>query len=280
MVFSLLSQCFGWVLYAKECTNLDILIFTKLSDKEGATITEPFYTCGNLISNPSCPTKKWWRQDPYFHPWSQMPSLFSCYSQAPSSWQLFFPFLPMPPKSWLHFLPFIHPSVPLKINLKPRLLWGFYCTSLQGNGPGAKNFKGGKSKVYSLGRWLRSLSPQQCFLDPCPGLSSPKPGSSIHNLIWPYLSGKPLFCHIHQPKKSRKHIRSRSRISALSTAKNKVTPSQKSGILGLLERWEMSALNPRRTPSGARKKRLDQCHFMSTRVQSDPREEANALTTS
>lgn len=192
-----------------------------------------------------------------------------------------FPFPPHAfPKLAPHFLPFVHPSVPLKINLQTKAIVRVYCTSFWRNGPGARISKEESPKVYSLGRWLEVSHHNSVYLDPCPGLSSPKPGSSIHNLIWPYLSGKPLFCHIHQPEESRKHIRSRSRISALSTAKNRSHSLPEKRHPPFIREMGNVSSQSHHAPSGARRERLDQCHLMSTHVQSDPREGANALITS
>lgn len=97
-----------------------------------------------------------------------MPSLFSCYSQLPSSWQPLFPFFPTPSKSWPHtsFVSSI-PSAPKSKSPKQDYCEGLL-HHLLGKWAMSQNFKGGKSQSLQPGKRAPSLSPQQCLLGSLP----------------------------------------------------------------------------------------------------------------
>lgn len=155
---------------------------------------------------------------------------------------------PFPPHAFQkfapHFLPFVHPSVPLKINLQTKAIVRVYCTSFWGNGPWARISKEESPKVYSLGRGLQ-VSPQQCLLGSLPWplfakarLVNPQPHLALSFRKTPLLS-HPSARRVKETYSGHVHG---SQPWALQRIE--VTPSQKSGILCLSERWEMSALNP------------------------------------
>ena len=174
--------------------------------------------------------------------------------------------------SWPPCLPFVHSLLLLKTKLQTKAIVRVYCTSFRGNGTLAR-ISEESPKVYSLGRGFQVSHHNSAYLDSCLGLSSPRPGSPIHNLI----PENPISITSVSQKSRENILRSHSRTAALGTAKNRshsLPENQHPPII-----IETGNVSPQscHAHSGAGRERIDQCHFMSKNVQNDPREGANAL---
>lgn len=187
--------------------------------KGGTIIVSPFYTGGNWVFYPSYPARKWWRQEPCFHSLRQAPPLLSLSSQPPPSLSPASLSSPSPFSlpGWPPFLPFVHSLLLLKTNLQTRTIVRVYCTSFWGNGTLGRISKEESPKVYRLGRGFQVSRHNSAYLDSCLGLSSPRPGSPIHNLI----PENPISITSVSQKSRENILRSHSRTAALGTAKHR-----------------------------------------------------------
>lgn len=144
----------------------------------------------------------------------------------------------------------------------------------------SQNFKGGKSQSLQPGKRAPSLT--TTVFTWIPALASLRQSQARQSTTssGPIFQENPSSITSISQKSQGNIFRSRSRISALSTAKNRShSLPEKRHPLFIREMGNVSSQSCH-APSGARRERLDQCHFMSMHVQSDPREGANALITS